>query len=313
MKNIDTDGNGQLSGEELFHAVHHPEMEVRNIAARMVVKHDSEWFGGSQHHKWAVYLQNYDRLRLDYTRKWMDDMEWMSHVAPFNEDKPVWHMHPVMFLGAIDEIRYPQTPVNGKLEPLEFLEFYNGEEIDDEDFELAANELNCEIAAIKAVAKTETGNYGSYFKFQRDDDYVPAILYERHHFHKYTEGKYDAHPDISNSSAGGYGAISAQYPKLLRAYALDKRAALMSASWGKFQILASNYAAAGYSSPEAFVKALSKSEKNQLAAFVSFIKSDSVLLRAIRGKDWLSFAIRYNGPRQKGYDKRMADNYDLIK
>lgn len=103
MKNIDTDGNGKLSGEELFHAVHHPEMEVRNIAARMVVKHDSEWFGGSKHHKWAVYLQNYDRLRLDYTRKWMDDMEWMSQVAPFNEDKPVWHMHPVMFLGAIDD------------------------------------------------------------------------------------------------------------------------------------------------------------------------------------------------------------------
>lgn len=101
MKNIDTDGNGKLSGEELFHAVHHPEMEVRNIAARMVVKHDSEWFGGSKHHKWAVYLQNYDRLRLDYTKKWLDDMEWMSQVAPFNEDKPVWHMHPVMFLGAI--------------------------------------------------------------------------------------------------------------------------------------------------------------------------------------------------------------------
>lgn len=104
MKNIDTDGNGKLSGEELFHAVHHPEMEVRDIAARMVVKHDSEWFGGSKHHKWSVYLQNYDRLRLDYTKKWLDDMEWMSQVVPFNEDKPVWHMHPVMFLGGIRSI-----------------------------------------------------------------------------------------------------------------------------------------------------------------------------------------------------------------
>lgn len=117
MKNIDTDGNGQLSGEELFHAVHHPEMEVRNIAARMIVKHDSEWFGGSQHHKWAVYLQNYDRLRLDYTKKWLDDMEWMSHVAPFNEDKPVWHMHPVMFLDAL-------APMTGLINVEEFLKEY---------------------------------------------------------------------------------------------------------------------------------------------------------------------------------------------
>ncbi|HHY7622457.1 TPA: N-acetylmuramidase domain-containing protein, partial [Escherichia coli] len=95
-----------------------------------------------------------------------------------------------------------------------------------------------------------------------------------------------------------------------KAYTLDKKAALKSASWGKFQILASNYATAGYASPEDFVFALSKSEKNQLKAFVSFIKADRVLLRSIRTKDWLSFAQRYNGPRQKGYDLKMERNYN---
>ncbi len=59
----------------------------------------------------------------------------------------------------------------------------------------------------------------------------------------------------------------------MKAYLLDKRAALMSASWGKFQILASNYSSAGYSSPEEFVLAMSESEKNQLKAFVRFIQS----------------------------------------
>ncbi|WP_336603356.1 MULTISPECIES: N-acetylmuramidase domain-containing protein [Escherichia] len=34
---------------------------------------------------------------------------------------------------------------------------------------------------------------------------------------------------------------------------LDKKAALKSAFWGKFQILASNYATTGYASPEDFV------------------------------------------------------------
>lgn len=103
MKNIDTDGNGKLSGEELFKAVHHPEMEIRNMAARMVVKHDSEWYGDSGDRKWATYFNSYDRLRLTYAMKWRDDMEWMSHVAPFNKGSSVWHMHPVMFLGALNK------------------------------------------------------------------------------------------------------------------------------------------------------------------------------------------------------------------
>ncbi|QHB34830.1 N-acetylmuramidase family protein [Yersinia canariae] len=237
----------------------------------------------------------------------------MSKVDAFKSGAPVWHFHPVMFLGAISNISFPVTPIKGKLEPLEFITFYKGDLIDDADYQLAATKLSCEVAAIKAVAQTETGNYGSYFKFQSDDDYVPAILFERHHFSKYTHGEYDSHSDISNPDAGGYGTISVQYPKLIRAYALNKRAALMSASWGKFQILGSNYAAAGYSSPEAFVMAMSESEKNQLKAFVDFIKFDVTLLKSIRSKDWLTFARAYNGKRQKGYDKKMEKNYEINK
>lgn len=209
--------------------------------------------------------------------------------------------------------RFPMTLVNGELAPIEFLNFYNGDEIGESDYEEAARELNCEVAAIKAVAKTETGSYGAYFNFGQGDDDVPAILFERHHFHKYTNGKYDMYEDISNPIAGGYGTISTQYSKLMKAYALDKRAALKSVSWGKFQILASNYVEAGYSSPEDFILDISKSEKNQLKSFVNFIKFDKVLLSSIRSKNWLSFARRYNGPRQKGYDLKMEKNYnDLL-
>lgn len=103
VKNIDTDGDGELSSEELFYAVHHPEMEIRNITARMVVKHDSEWSGDSSHHKWEVYFKNYDLLRMKYAKQWRDDMEWMSQVEPFASGKAVWHMHPVVFLDALGD------------------------------------------------------------------------------------------------------------------------------------------------------------------------------------------------------------------
>ncbi|EIY9331746.1 TPA: N-acetylmuramidase family protein [Escherichia coli] len=234
----------------------------------------------------------------------------MSGVSPFNSDDAVWHFHPVVFLNAINNSNYPKTPVNNELIPLEFLRFYNGDTIDDADYENAARTLQCEVAAIKAVAKTETGSSGSYFKFEQEDDYVPSILFERHHFHRYTNGVYDSQPDISNSRSGGYGTRSEQYQKLLRAYVLDKQAALKSASWGKFQILVSNYQAAGYSSPEEFIISISESEKNHLAAFINFIKSNPVLLRAIRDKDWLNFALCYNGQSQRGYDDRIRANYE---
>ncbi|MEJ5074930.1 glycoside hydrolase family 104 protein [Enterobacter ludwigii] len=104
LRKMDSDSSGDLSGAELYHAVHFPEMDVRDIAARMVVKHDSEWFGGSQHHRWKTFLQRTDPLYVSYVRQWFDDLEWMSQVPEFSSGEPVWHMHPVVFLDAVKNI-----------------------------------------------------------------------------------------------------------------------------------------------------------------------------------------------------------------
>ncbi|HCM4479624.1 TPA: hypothetical protein N3I75_004320 [Salmonella enterica subsp. enterica serovar Java] len=101
LQKMDSDNSGDLSGEELRHAVNYAELDVRDIAARMVVKHDSEWFGGSSHHRWRTFLKQLDPLCISYVRKWFDDMEWMSKVDGFSGD-PVWHMHPVIFLDSIN-------------------------------------------------------------------------------------------------------------------------------------------------------------------------------------------------------------------
>lgn len=108
LRKMDSDNSGDLSGEELRHAVHFPEMDVRDIAARMVVKHDSEWFGGSSHHRWRTFLKQMDPLCISYVKQWFDDMEWMSQVDGFSSGEPVWHMHPVVFLNAIAE-KYGDT------------------------------------------------------------------------------------------------------------------------------------------------------------------------------------------------------------
>ncbi|TXK60978.1 N-acetylmuramidase domain-containing protein [Alkalisalibacterium limincola] len=193
---------------------------------------------------------------------------------------------------------------------LDFLDFDSGERIEESDYEVAASLLGCEVAAIKAVAQAETGAMGSFFQL-RGWDSVPAILYERHYFHRLTSGAFDAsHPDISDRRAGAGGTWSDQYRKLLRAYALSEEAALKSASWTKFQIMGANHVAAGFESVREMVRAASVSEKFHLRMFVSFISSDAVLQRSLVGKDWLAFARRYNGPAQRGYDLRMRENYE---
>lgn len=180
-----------------------------------------------------------------------------------------------------------------------------------EDYEVAAKDLGCEIAAIKAVALTETGSSGSFYDFH--EDLVPSILFERHYFSRLTNGAYDdKYPDISNKVGGGYGKFSVQYEKLAKAYSLDSSAALKSASWGRFQIMGANHKLCNYETVEEFVYDLSLSENNHLRCFVEFIKSNNQLHKAIKEKDWLTFALKYNGPKQQGYDVKMRENYEKI-
>lgn len=158
-------------------------------------------------------------------------------------------------------------------------------------FQAAADALKCDINFIKAVAKVEAGPQGAF-----QDDGAPVILFERHKFRKHTGGKFDkSHPDLSNPKWGGYGRYSEQHAKLQRAAALDRDAALKSASWGLFQILGENYEQAGHATLQSFINAMYRSVDDHLAALVSFIQADARLVKAAREKDFTTFSRIYNG------------------
>lgn len=172
-------------------------------------------------------------------------------------------------------------------------------------YQQAADELGVELATVKAVAEVESTGDG----FLNTGE--PKILFERHVFSRETGGKYDqAYPDISNPNAGGYGLVSQQHARLQKAAALDRDAALKSASWGRFQIMGFNYIPAGFKTLQAFINAMYRSEDEHLKAFVTFIKSEG-LAPYLRRHDWAGFARRYNGPAyaQNSYDKKLAAAY----
>jgi len=180
------------------------------------------------------------------------------------------------------------------------------ERLKEQDYQEAARILGCEVAAIKAVAEVESAGAGFL------PDGQPKILFERHYFHKLTGGKYSAqYPDISNKTPGGYGGAGQhQHDRLEKAASLDRNAALQSASWGKFQIMGSNFKLAGFATLQLFINAMYSGEAAHLMAFCSFIKNTG-LLPALRAKNWKAFALGYNGKGYAAnkYDTKMAAAY----
>ncbi|WP_261388050.1 N-acetylmuramidase family protein [Candidatus Pantoea soli] len=179
-------------------------------------------------------------------------------------------------------------------------------QVTDEMYVSMAKALNCEPAAIKAVVMSESRQ--SPF----DASGRPTILYKRHYFSRLTNHQYDkSHPDISGEAYEVYGKSGAQYDKLNKAIALDRTAALQSASWSTFQIMGSNYATSGYANVEAFVQGMN-TISGQVYAFVNHVSHIPSLLNAILPKNWASFARHYNSVNYKrnNYDVKLSRNYD---
>lgn len=181
----------------------------------------------------------------------------------------------------------------------------SGAGIGEADFSRAAEILECDVAAIKAVSDVESAGGGSL------PDNRPKILYEAHHFSKRTGGVFNkSHPAISSRrwDRSLYKGGAAEYGRLESALRLNRNAALASASWGRFQIMGFNYEICGYRSITAFVSDMVESEGGQLNAFVGFIKGRR-LDDDLRSHDWAAFARGYNGSgyKENAYDQKMAD------
>ncbi len=167
-----------------------------------------------------------------------------------------------------------------------------------------ANILGVHAAEVWTIVGVETSGCGFL------SDRRPQILFERHIFHRLTNGRFDD-GDISDSNPGGYRARGVfQYDRLNRAIVKDSFAALQSSSWGIGQILGENFRLAGYSSVQGMVSAMCQSEDDQLAAMASFLLSRSLHI-CLRAHDWTTLARAYNGPNyaMNRYDIQLAAKY----
>lgn len=162
-------------------------------------------------------------------------------------------------------------------------------------------------AHIWAVLKVETGGFGFL------PDRRPQILFERHWFHRLTDGRFTgkAPENISSPKTRGYLGGALEYDRLEKALALDETAALKATSWGLPQMMGFNHDKAGYATPQAMVQAFCASEDAHVVAMARFIAADKTMAAALRSGAWAGFAERYNGPsyRKNLYDSKMAEAY----
>ncbi len=181
---------------------------------------------------------------------------------------------------------------------------------------LAAKELAVSLGTIMAVNLVESQSSGFL------PDGRPKILFERHVMYRRLKAaglpadelavKY---PKLVNKKPGAYRGGWAEHTRLESAKTIDHDIALESCSWGQYQLMGYHWQTLGFESVQAFVAAMQTGEKQQLEAFVSFIKADTKLHTALKKQDWPTFAKLYNGPNYKAnfYDARLALAYESFK
>ncbi|WP_235212793.1 N-acetylmuramidase family protein [Burkholderia paludis] len=193
-------------------------------------------------------------------------------------------------------------------------------EITDEKYKQVAKDLSCEVAAIKAVAMTES--HGSGFCVNG----LPKIRYERHMFMraslpkerrmevpsllrketnpfpKYPNLCFPAQGDYQNGEKDDSGwanledeQIMYQYERLFRACTLNRDYAIMACSWGAFQIMGIFWEEMGYASPVELANLSMQGIDGQLDLFVAYCKMNKNAITALKDKNWANFATAYNG------------------
>ena len=191
--------------------------------------------------------------------------------------------------------------------------------LQERDYEEVAEQLGVEVAAMKAVVEIEAGK--SHRGFWTEGK--PIINFDLPVFrkmaarHKVNLSKYTkTHPAVfSRPSIAKYGSQQAAVQaRLDQAMDIDSISAIEGTFWGMFQIGGFNWRQCGTSSPQEFVRLMSRSERDQLDLFAEFI-SRAGLLPALKKKNWAAFARGYNGPAyaSRGYHRRLAAAYNKYK
>lgn len=202
-----------------------------------------------------------------------------------------------------------------RLFPLEHSDDEKYLKLTEDDYREVAEEMGVELAAIKAVVDIEAGKAHEGFYMPGK----PLINFDLAMYKRFApkngvslaKARKKSPVIFRSPDIRRYGSYqAAQWARLEAARAFDDSSALESCFWGMFQIGGFNWKLCGCATVQEFVERMSKSEREQLELFAALIRQCG-MLEPLQKKQWLAFALKYNGPRarSRGYHTRMAASY----
>lgn len=236
-----------------------------------------------------------------------------SKTCPFS-DIPESSGEGDTIISVLENIVEPHNILpGGKLVSIEYIEAddssrYSG--LTEADFQIVADELGVEKAAIKAVVSIEAGNQMKGFWAPG----IPIANFDNTMFQRYRAKVKSPGAKGETVPKGLNGFALREWTQLINARKINAQAANMATFWGMFQIGGFNYSRCGCTSVDEFVRLMAYSELEQLELFAAFI-SNAGMTDDLRNKNWAAFARKYNGAgyAKRGYHTRMANAYKRFK
>ncbi|MCX5495805.1 N-acetylmuramidase family protein [Kaistia dalseonensis] len=177
----------------------------------------------------------------------------------------------------------------------------------------AAAFIGVETAALSAIIEVEASGAGF------DGAGRPKALFEPHRFYRELSGNPGklaaaVKAGLAYPKWGEKPYPSDSYPRIQQALAIDETAALRATSWGLGQVLGSNCAKCGFTSPQAMLAAFADGEDAQIVGMAAFLKSNG-LVPALKARNWAAVAKGYNGSKYAAnrYDAKLAAAYARLR
>lgn len=113
-------------------------------------------------------------------------------------------------------------------------------------------------------------------------------------------------------SVNGVDRQAKEWEAFNNAFTIKKDSAMMATSIGIGQVLGLHWKRLGYNSVDEMWDDAKRGEDRQIFQMAEYIRTDPVLIDALRRKDWHTVATRYNGARYKEMAKKWGrEPYDI--
>ncbi|HBT84786.1 MAG TPA: hypothetical protein DEB12_02620 [Porphyromonadaceae bacterium] len=165
-----------------------------------------------------------------------------------------------------------------------------------------ASRIGIEAEALAAFIEVESSGKGF-------DEATGKIIIQ---FEPVWFKRYESYAPSGKWSVNGVERQSAEWDAFNNAFSISPNSAMMATSIGLGQILGLHWKRLGYGSVGEMWDDAKEGEDRQIYQMAEFIRTDGILMDAIKRNSWHTVAVRYNGAKYREMAKKWGrEPYDI--